>query len=154
MDSLSNITPPLLNHRNVVITFVVTALYDVVLQLFIHNKIPDILGLKKTDWLRTLPPYFEQHTPLAAALIAGFVGAVTQPIILKIASDGDVVKFLATTFLVSGLVGFAMKATGLFPVLSQTYYKELGPSRAFVTDAYSGLVVNITVLLLRHFKIV
>lgn len=140
--------------RDIVITFVVTALYDVVLQLLVHNKIPDPLGLKNTDWLRTLPPYFEKHTPLAAALIAGFVGAVTQPIIKALVSEADVVKFLVATFIVSGAVGFAMKASGLFPVLDATYYKKLGARRAFFTDAYSGVVVNATILALRHLKII
>ena len=33
-------------------------------------------------FINDLKPYFETHTLLAAALIGGFVGATTQPIIL------------------------------------------------------------------------
>ena len=35
-------------------------------------------------FIKDLKPYFQKHTLLAAALIAGFVGATTQPIILQI----------------------------------------------------------------------
>lgn len=129
-------------------TFVVTALYDVVLQLYSKGLIGDPFFIKDSDWLKSLQPYFEQHTPLAAALIAGFVGAVTQPVIGLFAPMNDVIRFLVVTFVVSGLIGFLMKATGLFPILDATYYKTLGPRRAFMTDAYSGLVVNLTLLAL------
>ena len=36
------------------------------------------------DFVKSLKPYFKHHTLLAAALIAGFVGATTQPIIISI----------------------------------------------------------------------
>ena len=129
-----------------ILTFVITALYDVVLQLLLRGKIPNIFGVLQSDWLRSLIPYFQRHTPLAAALIAGFVGAVTQYIIQLFARPGASISFLAVTFLFSGAFGFVMKGSGLFPILDATYYKTLGPVRAFFTDAYSGLVVNLTLL--------
>lgn len=61
--------------------------------------------------------------------------------------------FLAATFVVSALIGLLMNdqsplSTGLFPIISDTIYKDLGLTRAMVTDAYSGTVVNSTLLLL------
>lgn len=135
-------------------TFIITALYDVVLQLYVKEMLPDPFGVRGSDWLQSLVPYFKAHTPLAAALIAGFVGAVTQPVISQFADTSDPIKFLATTFIVSGLIGFVMKASKLFPILDSTYYKTLGSKRAFLTDAYSGIVVNVTYLILQRIGVI
>jgi hypothetical protein len=137
-------------YQTIIRTFLITALYDVVLQLYTAvPSLPDPIGITKTDWFLSLPLYFEKHTPLAAALLAGFIGACTQMVILHIAPiNTGILKFLIATFVVSGLIGFAMKATGMFPILDATYYRTLGPTRAFFTDAYSGVVVNVTLLAL------
>ena len=68
-----------------ILTFIVTGLWDVVLRIMAENweKLPKII---KTilPFIEYLKPYFKQHTLLAAALIAAFVGATTQLIILNI----------------------------------------------------------------------
>ena len=124
-----------------ILTFIITALFDVLLRYISLNK------LLKYDFVRYLEPYFRQHTLLAAALLAGFVGATAQYIILNIMSPRPTVQFMALTFIVSALYGFLMKETGLFPVLDRTYYKGLGPVRAAYTDGVSGLIVQFVVLL-------
>ena len=68
-------------YRIVILTFIITALWDVVLRILsVYEPIPSINNAM--PFIKDLKPYFEKHTLLAAALIAGFVGACTQPIIL------------------------------------------------------------------------
>ena len=146
-------------------TFVITAGYDIVLQMAKH-RIP-IIGhvveffVGESDWYISLTKdgsYFDRHTPLAAALLAGFVGAIAQLFILGLTGFPDslefrkVMFFLAATFVVSALIGLLMNdqsplSTGLFPIISETYYRDLGLTRAMLTDAYSGIVVNSTMLI-------
>jgi len=124
-----------------ILTFIITALFDVLLRYISLNKLLD------NDFVRYLEPYFRQHTLLAAALIAGFVGATTQYIILDLMNLQPTVQFMALTFVVSALYGFLMKATGLFPILDRTYYKGLGPVQGALHDGVSGLIVQFIVLL-------
>ena len=121
-----------------IITFIVTALCDVLLRYLSLNNLLDY------DFVRYLKPYFEQHTMLAAALIAGFVGATTQVAILHIMDfpTGNPSLFMLLTFIISALWGFLMKATKLFPHLDSTYYKNLGPLRGAFHDGISGLIVQ------------
>ena len=150
----------------IIVTFIVTALYDVLLRGIVEEKIPDpsyLIGLgsiKNSDWGISLVPYFEKHTILSAALIAGFVGAITQVFILYLLNIDNLPRrvnnlplFLLITFIVSGLFGFVMKATPFFPILKETYYKDLGPTRAACTDAYSGVIVNLTLFVLYYSKL-
>jgi hypothetical protein len=125
-----------------ILTFIITALYDVLLRYLSLNKLVD------WDFVQYLEPYFRQHTLLAAALIAGFVGATTQYIILRFMKPSLSVQFMALTFIISALYGFPMKATGLFPRLDATYYKGLGPLRGAFHDGISGLIVQSTVTML------
>ena len=106
-------------------------------------------------FVKDLIPYFKQHTLLAAALIAGFVGATTQPFILMVtpfpqnkSNIAYIIKFLAVTFIISALYGFIMKWSGLFPYLEQYYYNPLGVFKSMYHDGVSGLIVQITLLLL------
>ena len=99
------------------------------------------------DFVRYLEPYFKQHTLLSAALLAGFVGATAQYLIIMGMNPQPTVTFMAWTFIVSALYGFIMKATGLFPHLDATYYRGLGPTRGAIHDGVSGLIVQFVVLL-------
>ena len=64
-------------YRIIIITFIITALWDVVLRtLSLYNPIPSVKAF--FPFIQYLEPYFMKHTLLAAALIAGFVGATTQ----------------------------------------------------------------------------
>lgn len=138
------------------LTFAITAVFDVVLQLAMRGHAPLVHWLVgDSDWYVSLRAYFETHTPLAAALLAGFVGFLAQAIILCFVdvptSFKQVPTFLLVTFAVSALVGLFMNdasplSTGLFPIISETYYHDLGVYRAMLTDAYSGLIVNTTLL--------
>jgi len=136
----------------IILTFMVTALWDVVLRFMSLNyeKLPKYFQM---DFVEYLIPYFEQHTILAAALIAGFVGATTQPIILSIMDFPKsildiayVSKFMILSFIISALYGFIMKWSNLFPHLVTHYYDKLGVARSMYTDGVSGLVVQTTLL--------
>ena len=140
----------------IILTFVVTALWDVVLRFLSLNvdSLPKSYEQSK-PFIRYLKPYFEQHTLLAAALIAGFVGATTQPIILMLTpfpkniSDLRYVSmFLGLSFVVSALYGFVMKWSGLFPYLERYYYNQLGVFNSMYYDGVSGVVVQVTLLFL------
>ena len=140
-----------------VVTFIVTALWDVVLRIMSENydKLPAILQLNIMIYLK---PYFEKHTLLAAALIAGFVGVTTQPIILQLLpfpKDTNLLNmiiFMMVSFIISALYGFIMKWSRLFPILEDTYYKGLekagGVTRSMISDGISGLIVQITIVVL------
>ena len=71
------------NYFIIILTFIVTALWDVILRVMSENyeKLPSYI--QSYEFIKYLQPYFKKHTILAAALIAGFVGALTQAIILS-----------------------------------------------------------------------
>ena len=136
----------------IILTFVVTALWDVALRFMSLNydKLPKYFQM---DFVEDLIPYFKHHTLLAAALIAGFVGATTQPFILSLMSFPKnifdivyVLKFMIITFIISALYGFVMKGSKLFPHLEKHYYDKLGVARSMYTDGVSGLIVQSTLL--------
>ncbi len=142
----------------IILTFIVTALWDIVLRVMSLNysKLPKYFQM---DFVEYLIPYFKHHTLLAAALIAGFVGATTQPIILSLMSFPKsifdivyVIKFLIVSFIISALYGFIMKGSKLFPYLEKYYYKKLGVLRSMYTDGVSGLIVQITLLIILEIK--
>lgn len=139
----------------IILTFVFTALWDVILRQLSLNVdyIPKMLDVA-FPFIRFLKPYFEHHTLLSAALIAGFVGATTQLIIILIMSFPEnnsnfkyVMTFLFLSFIISALYGFAMKWSGLFPYLDRYYYNKLGVKRSMYHDGVSGLVVQTALLL-------
>ena len=138
------------------LTFIVTAIYDIFLRLVVENikYSPDII-VSNFPFLSYLIPYFKRHTLLSAALLAGFIGYVTQVIILflmpfpkNFENVKEISKFLILTFIISALFGFMMKLTKLFPHLDDTYYKKLGHVRGAYHDGISGLIVQITMLFL------
>ncbi len=143
-----------MNSNLIILTFIVTALWDVVLRFMSLNfeKIPEIIQYTM-PFIGDLKPYFKQHTLLAAALIAGFVGATTQPIITYITpfpkninNLSYLVKFLIVSFIISALYGFIMKWSKLFPHLEKHYYDKLGVVKGMYHDGISGLIVQFTIL--------
>ena len=145
-----------MSHKLIIITFIITALWDVVLNYMSSNydKLPSVVN-NNMPFIKELEPYFQHHTILAAALIAGFVGATTQPIILSLISFPTsitnikkVFHFLLISFIISALYGFLMKWSGLFPYLEKYYYNKLGNIRGMYHDGISGLIVQITLLAL------
>jgi len=140
----------------IIYTFIITAIWDIILRKFSENyyNLPQII---KTNFqfIEYLIPYFKKLNLLDAALIAGFIGAVTQYIILKIVrfpkTYNDIFYFLVVSFIISALFGFIMKFSKLFPDLDETYYKNLGPIRGMYHDGVSGLIVQITILFIINF---
>tara|TARA_Y100000748_G_scaffold299799_1_gene297224 strand:- start:8475 stop:8954 length:480 start_codon:yes stop_codon:yes gene_type:complete len=141
-------------------TFCVTALWDVALNYItrVSERLPRLIK-EMFPFIGYLVPYFKKHTVLAAALIAGFIGATTQMIITQLmrfpllpTSPVTLIAFLVVSFAVSALYGFLMKFSGLFPILEATYYKRLeangGVIRSMYHDGVSGLIVQCTLLVL------
>ena len=98
-----------------ILTFIITGLWDILLRLLSENydTLPEII---QYDFIKYLIPYFQKHTLLSAALIAGFIGAITQFIILNIhpypndlKNIHSILYFLFLSFIVSALFGFLMK---------------------------------------------
>ena len=141
-------------YRIIIFTFIITALWDVILRtLSLYNPIPSVRNF--FPFIQYLQPYFMKHTLLAAALIAGFVGATTQPVILYFMSFPThnssfkyIIQFMIWTFIVSALYGFIMKASKLFPYLEKYYYEPLGLYKSLYHDGTSGVIVQITLLFL------
>tara|TARA_Y100000816_G_C25977465_1_gene510283 strand:- start:462 stop:932 length:471 start_codon:yes stop_codon:yes gene_type:complete len=146
-----------------ILTFIVTGLWDVVLRVMNEqwDKLPVVLK-KILPFIKYLDVYFKKHTLLAAALIAAFVGATTQVIIINIMKFPTnlnlkyMLKFLLLSFVISALYGFIMKGSKLFPILEETYYKRLeqegGVIRSMYHDGISGLIVQITIIVLLTIK--
>ena len=140
-------------YRLIILTFIFTSLWDVMLRtLSLYQPIPSINNYMK--FINMLKPYFEKHTLLAAALIAGFVGSTTQTIILYFMrfpsnniSITYIIIFMIWTFTVSALYGFIMKASNLFPYLDKYYYEPLGLVKSLYHDGTSGLIVQYSLLL-------
>tara|TARA_B100001094_G_scaffold209341_1_gene203268 strand:+ start:565 stop:1035 length:471 start_codon:yes stop_codon:yes gene_type:complete len=141
-----------------ILTFIITGVWDILLRLLSENydRLPNYM---KYDFVRYLIPYFKKHTLLSAALIAGFIGATTQVIIvniLKFPKDlknmNMIINFLLLSFIISALYGFLMKGSKLFPHLEDTYYKDLGTFRSMYHDGISGLIVQLTILGLLSFN--
>lgn len=144
------------NYQLIILTFIVTGLWDVLLRLFSlnYNSLPSIMK-NYFPFIGYLTPYFEHHTMLAAALIAGFIGATAQVIIISILKFPTLknnlnynLLFLFISFIISALYGFIMKLSKLFPYLDTTYYKNLGTIRGMYHDGISGLIVQITIYFL------
>ena len=139
------------------LTFVVTAICDIILRFLTErfNQLPSFLQF---DFIYYLIPYFKKHTVLSAALIAGFVGYLTQYIILSFQpfpihkNIFSILTFLLFSFFISGLIGFPIKMSKLFPHLTNTYYKGLGTVNSFIADGVSGIIVQITLLILIHIQ--
>lgn len=144
------------NCNVIVNTFIITAIWDVILRKLSENYyiLPDYIK-NKFIFIKYLIPYFEKLNLLDAALIAGFVGAVTQYIILKLVklpkNFSNSLYFLIISFIISALFGFVMKFSKLFPDLDATYYKNLGHINGMYHDGISGLIVQITLLFLNKF---
>ena len=143
----------------IILTFIITGIWDIILRFMTLNyeKLPTYFQM---DFVENLIPYFKHHTLLSAALIAGFIGATTQIIILSIMSFPEnifnisyIIKFLILTFIISALYGFMMKGSKLFPYLEKYYYDKLGVARSMYTDGVSGLIVQTTLLIIIYFVI-
>ena len=138
----------------IIIAFVITALWDVVLRLFAEKKIK-FLGIENLNWVVALQQYFKKHTVLSAALIAGFVGAIAYVIIEKTMPKfcrKNLILYLTWVLFISAIVGIPMRYSGLFPYLKKYYYDPL-PITTIFTDAFSGLVVALTMLLGKQIKL-
>ena len=141
------------NCNLIINTFIITALWDIVLRKFSENYyyLPNIVK-NNFKFIEYLIPYFEKLNLLDAALIAGFVGAISQYIILMFIkfpqNFNNSFYFLCISFIVSALFGFIMKFSKLFPDLDETYYKNLGHIRGMYHDGISGLIVQITLIIL------
>jgi hypothetical protein len=148
-----------LNCNLIIITFIITGFWDIILRLMSENYKILPKFIQDYKFIKYLIPYFKKHTLLAAALIAGFIGATTQYIIInlhKFPTDFkdvvDISKFLLISFIISGLYGFIIKASKLFPYLTQTYYKNLGPINGIIHDGVSGVIVQISLLVMLFLK--
>ena len=144
-------------YRLICLTFIITAGWDVILRILsLYEPIPSINT--SMLFIQYLKPYFEKHTLLASALIAGFVGATTQPIILYFmdfpnnSSTKHIVKFIILSFIISSLYGFIIKASNLFPYLDKYYYKKLGVVKSLYHDGISGVIVQVSLLLLLYIE--
>jgi hypothetical protein len=141
--------------KDIVIIFIITALWDVILRMVSEGKIY-LFGIEKMKWITVLEDYFEEHTVLGAALIAGFVGAITHALII-LALDafklsGITLYSTIIVLFVSGIVGIPMRYSKLFPHLKMYYYDRLGFQYSFASDAFSGVVVAATYQVMKLLK--
>lgn len=137
-------------YRNMVIAFCVTAVWDVILRWFSEEKLK-FMGIEKLSWVVALRPYFEHHTVLSAAAIAGVVGAGTCVIINRFTHElmsEYFLLYLVWVAFVSAALGIPMRYSGLFPYLKKYYYDPL-PITTIFSDALSGLVVALTMIYIR-----
>ena len=117
--------------RAIILAFVITATFDVLI-----NVLPPPVG---SELLRS---YFSKHTVLGAALIAGFVGAITLfPIAALVDITTPDILTVVVIFLVSAFIGFPMQWSGIFPHLNEFYYGIMPRYQSFIADGLSGVMV-------------
>lgn len=130
-----------------IVTFIVTACFDLLLRsMSLSECCPNTL------FITSLKPYYESLSIFRVAVIAGIIGAVTQLFIaafmLRVPTK-PIWRFIVfgflSTFVISALMGFPIRASGLFPELTNTYYKALGWQKGMLADGISGLIVNAVV---------
>lgn len=139
---------------SIIVAFIVTALWDIVLRWYAEDKLvhfPPPLDVHNWNWVKVLRPYFQKHTLLGAALIAGFVGAVTAYVMAIVKPKYDM-YYPIVLVLVSGVIGIPMRYSGLFPHLKTYYYDQLGFTTSFLTDSFSGIVVGLTIYLISYLQ--
>lgn len=133
--------------QDIIIIFLITAFWDIILRMMSEGKIK-FFGIENMKWITVLEEYFQKHTVLSAALIAGFVGAIAHLIIIKSLDifklSGVNIYTLLLVIFISGILGIPMRYSGLFPHLKKHYYDTLGFGYSFATDAFSGVVVGAT----------
>ena len=139
-------------YKVIILTFTVTALWDVCLRFMAlnHEKLPKIVN-KKMPFIKDLKPYFQKHTLLSAALIAGFTGAlytnhIKSNTISKSIKNILFIFIYIMTFVIGALYGFVMKFGKLHPRLEEHYYDKLGVIRSMYRDGISGLIVQCSLL--------
>lgn len=117
--------------RDYVLVFVITAIFDIAL-----NLLPPPVGAT------LLRDYFSKHTVLSAALIAGFIGAFTLPVIAVFTNiKKPSLHGIVIIFIISAVIGFPMQRSGIFPHLNVYYYDKLPRYQSFLADGLSGLMV-------------
>jgi uncharacterized membrane protein YeaQ/YmgE (transglycosylase-associated protein family) len=116
----------------IVLSFIITGIFDILL-----NITPPPIGAV------ILREYFDNHTLLSAALIAGFVGAITFLLIYKIYSGVPKLSIynMFIIFCISSLIGIPMRLSGLFPKLDKYYYQKIPRVQSFLADGLSGVMV-------------
>jgi len=116
----------------IVLSFIITAFFDLAI-----NLLPSPIGAT------SIRGYFNKHTPLAAALIAGFVGAVTFLAIYFVYGKipEPTVYNMLIIFSISALMGTPMRYSGLFPHLDKHYYQVMPRIQSFAADGLSGIMV-------------
>ena len=142
-----------MNSNKIIAIYVITALWDVVLRFMATGNLK-VAGVEKMKWVVVLKEYFERHTLLSAALVAGFVGAVTELTLQYTVNSwfpSHSIGFVLGVVMVSGLIGLPMRYSKLFPHLDEFYYERLGFTYSFGTDAFSGFVVMVTYWLFDKF---
>ena len=127
--------------------FVATALWDVVLRDLSVGSLR-AGSLSSVGWIRDLRPYFNSHSIVGAAAIAGAVGVLAYSIIRVWSPDG-LWRYAAWVLFVSVVVGLPMRVPGWFTEL-QLHYYNLRPLLTLLTDGMSGLIVAVTVIAIRQ----
>ena len=136
------------NLQQLLVVFGITALWDVILRFISLGSI-HIPIISTWKWIKVLKPYFEHHTVLAAALLAGLAGAGAQAFLWFIPPTTNPFLYTLEVLIASILVGGPMYVSGLYPVLNRTYYDKLGAA-AMLSDGISGLVVMTTIYILQR----
>tara|TARA_B100001094_G_C18076601_1_gene742961 strand:- start:538 stop:993 length:456 start_codon:yes stop_codon:yes gene_type:complete len=138
-----------------------------------YSSLPNFIQ-KNFPFIERLQPYFKYYTTLDAAIIAGFIGAMTQglllliPFVRKMLVKGEICSssnfvanvliLMVPTFIVSGAFGFIMKGSKQYPKLEEYYYDVMSDTYLGIKmnkelvgamhDGVSGLIVQITLILI------
>ena len=117
-----------------ILIFIITASFDIAL-----NILPPPLGAV------ILRQYFNEHTLLSAALIAGFIGAITFCVLYLIYGDIPEMSVynILIIFIISALMGVPIRLSKLFPSLDKHYYQVIPRIQSFLADGLSGIMVAV-----------
>ena len=129
-------------------TFVIASILNLITRLISEERMPMLNIIKDSAWMAGMQDYFKRTTPLQAALVAGFIAAVAQYLIVMIRAPPSMynnasnLAFLWISFIVGAFVGELVRRSGVFPDLRTTLYAGVTRMQAIFVDGSSMTLVN------------
>lgn len=111
------------DYERLVLVFITTALWDMLLRHISLGKVR-VLNTSKWKWLQVLKPYFESHTLIGAALLAGAAGTAAQLALWALPTPTSSLEYGLQITAVSVVIGWPMYLASLYPQIKKYYQSQ------------------------------
>lgn len=150
------------NCKFLTMSFIIGGVFDIIMQLSAAGKIPPMDNLfGDHDWYKSLVRkggyYDNRKRPVGYFALAGLGSFLTQSLILLLVPFPKKIShsfmYLFISFVVGSVVSLRTNSAygisgGLFPDISDTYYKDLGKIKSMVYDGVSSVTVSLALIIL------